>query len=235
MLILDTSIDWKCIEEIPLNIGKKHWRTTSVDEFLGMKLCQEESFNDSITGPISMVMPGDRVVVSVDQEHIEIQRQESNKAGLGLCAFDAKVKQLRAIGASVEIRDAKSIPIQLTNDDTKPGPLIDSTLDWLLVEDLSPKTTWSNFLNNEVKREAIMNTTASMVLDAGNVVLDDLECNTSEMYEKGVSSNSDSAMLIFDDITVHGFGPFKEPVSYPLKDRGLVLMKGSNHDIGSDR
>ena len=49
------------------------------------------------------------------------------------------------------------------------------------------------------------------------------------------SSPKTSAMLVFEEIIVHGFGPFKDEIRYPMKERGLVLVKGTNHDVGSDR
>ena len=41
--------------------------------------------------------------------------------------------------------------------------------------------------------------------------------------------------LALDTVSVEGFGPFRDKATYPLKDRGLVLLKGTNLDGGSDR
>ena len=41
--------------------------------------------------------------------------------------------------------------------------------------------------------------------------------------------------LSFEMMTVEGYGPFKDSISYPLKDRGLVLLKGTNRDGESQR
>ena len=68
LVVLDASQNWESVEEIPLNIGKKHWRAQSIEKFLELKLV--DNTNDSITGPIKVVMPGDRVVVSVHQENL---------------------------------------------------------------------------------------------------------------------------------------------------------------------
>jgi hypothetical protein len=230
LVVLDASQNWESVEEIPLNIGKKHWRAQSIEKFLELKLV--DNTNDSITGPIKVVMPGDRVVVSVHQEKLDIERQEMNEAGLGLCAFDKKVKAIRAIGASVEIRDIKSVPSQILGNETNGFDKID--LDWLLVEDLKPKTIWSNFLDNELKRDAIMNETAANVLEAGMELLDEIDCDVST-NEAAKSYTKNAAMLVLEELIVQGFGPFKDEVTYPLKERGLVLVKGSNHDVGSDR
>lgn len=189
--------------------------------------------NDSLTGPVRLVSPGDRVVVSVDQIDLEIHREDSD----GTSDFDAKVKALRSFGATVEIRETKSIPSFLLGENGAQlgNNLID--LDWLLVEDMLPKTTWSNFVHNEVKRETLTNNTAMKIIEAGNNILDELDDGSVEMKEsdESVINSRKNAMLDFDEISIEGFGPFKEPVSYPLKERGLVLVKGSNQDVGSDR
>ncbi len=211
-----------------------------MDDLLELEIMDEASLNDSITGPINVVLPGDRVVVSVSKEELEIRRAESKETDgdWRLCAFDAKVKALRSMGASVEMRETKVVPSSLveSNGHGKSDVVNEIDLNWLLVEDLSPETTWAKFLQNEVKRDVIKNSTATKLLEFGNSILADLGCCHSDDKESHeVNRDKNSAMLVFEEISIQGFGPFKESITYPLNERGLVLVKGSNRDGGSDR
>jgi hypothetical protein len=100
---------------------------------------------------------------------------------------------------------------------------------------MSPSTTWTNYLSSEVKRESMKNSTAEILLEAGNNLLEELgipkDVNDNEADTR---ESNQSTKLSLDEITVEGFGPFKESTTYPLNDRGLVLLRGSNRDGGSD-
>ena len=237
LLVLDASQNWKCVEEIPLAIGRRHWRAKSIKDLLELQVMNDANMNDSISGPFPLVNSGDRVVVSVYQEDVEELRRDAKSSqdsgALTMSAFDSKVKELRAIGASVEIRETKSVP-NLSHVQGAPTSEADD-LDWLLVEDMSPHTTWSNFLQSEVKREAMKNSTADVILKAGNAILDDLGLSESSSEGDAQNNSFNATHLSLDEITVEGFGPFKDSVTYPLGDRGLVLLRGTNRDGGSDR
>jgi len=236
LLVLDSSQNWNCVEEIPIVVGKHHWRCRSVNDLLELQSMNATNMNDSIAGPLVLVSTGDRVVVSVHQEDLEELRREAKDLER-VSSFDAKVKELRAIGASVEIRETKSIPnFSHVSDSTDDDGLHQSDdLDWLLVEDMSPFTTWSNYLVSEVKREAMKNATAEIVVEAGNKILDELGLINDSDEANLQPTSAATTMLSLDNITVGGFGPFKDSLTYPLKDRGLVLLRGSNQDGGSDR
>jgi len=235
LLVLDSSQNWNCVEEIPIVVGKRHWRCRSIDELLELQTMSADNMNDSIAGPLSLVSTGDRVVVSVYQEDLEELRREA-KYLAHASSFDAKVKELRAIGASVEIRETKSTPSFSHVSESADGDSLHQSddLDWLLVEDMSPFTTWSNYLVSEVKREAMKNATAEIVLNAGNEILDDLGLINDSDEGDSQPITAATTMLSLDDITVEGFGPFKDSLTYPLSGRGLVLLRGSNRDGGSD-
>jgi hypothetical protein len=215
LLLLSSKDDWNCYHEVPVSIGRKHWRARTIDEFLDLPVMSVQTVNDSITGPISVVAAGDRVVVSVNQLELETIRasQETND-------FDAKVKELRSVGASIDIREVKPIA---TASESNEGIM---TSDWS-VEDLSPRTVWSNYLKDEVSRSIMLNDTATNMLKVGYKVLDDLSVTES-------ASNSEkkrvSSFLSLDEITLEGFGSFKHLTTYPLSNRGVVLLRGSNRD-----
>ena len=237
LLVLSSNQNWKCVEEIPIKVGKRHWRCKSIEELVELQTMTDDNMNDSIPGPLRLVNTGDRVVVSVYQEELEELRREA-KDGSQVSTFDAKVKELRAIGASVEIREIKSIPglshLYSDMDDTDSEHYTDD-LDWLLVEDMSPFTTWSSYLVSEVKREAMKNATAEIILQAGNEILDDLGLLNDSGDENSQPTTAVTTNLALDNITVEGFGPFRDSITYPLNNRGLVLLRGSNRDGGSDR
>lgn len=215
LLVLNSKDGWCCNKEIPLTIGRKHWRARSIDEFLDLPVMTDQTVNDSISGPMSVVSAGDRVVVSVNQLELETIRASSDTN-----VFDAKVKELRSVGASIEIREIKPTPtLSETNDGS-------TTSDWS-VEDLAPRTIWSNYLKDEVSRSTMLNDTATNILKVGYKVLDELSVNES-------TTNSEkkrySSFLSLDEITLEGFGSFKQSTTYPLSKRGVVLLRGSNRD-----
>ena len=239
LLVLDANQGWECVEEIPLALGRKHWRAKSIDELLELQIMNERNMNDSLVGPFPLVNSGDRVVVSVHQEDLEELRRQAKDAAddrsPGVSMFDAKVKELRSIGASVEIRETKSVPnLSHIKTSTDSMEAQSGDPDWLLVEDMSPFATWSNYLQSEVKREAMKNSTAQVLLKAGNALLDEMGLSETS-NERDAHRSNDAAHLSLNDITVEGFGPFKDSVTYPLRDRGLVLLRGSNRYGGSDR
>jgi DNA repair exonuclease SbcCD nuclease subunit len=237
LLVLSSNQNWKCVQEIPIQIGKRHWRCKNIEELVELQTMTDANMNDSIPGPLRLVKAGDRVVVSVYQEDLEELRREA-RGGSRVSTFDAKVKELRAIGASVEIRELKYTPglshVYAGNDDTNSEHYKDD-LDWLLVEDMSPFTTWSSYLASEVKREAMKDATAEILLKAGNDILDELGLVNDSGDEDSQPTTAVTTNLVLDNITVEGFGPFRDSITYPLKDRGLVLLRGSNRDGGSDR
>mmetsp|Transcript_15254 Transcript_15254/g.28717 ORF Transcript_15254/g.28717 Transcript_15254/m.28717 type:complete len:1362 (+) Transcript_15254:108-4193(+) len=237
LLVLDTSQNWKCVQEIPMNVGKRHFRCRGIQELLDLKIYNDESIDGAVSG--TSVSDGDRIVVSVDQEELEELRRNTQSSnvddGLRPSVFDEKVKELRAVGASVEIRETKSTPNLSYVDSSTSSGSNSNDLEWLLVEDMSPLTTWSNYLEREVNREAIKNTTAEILLKYGNEVLNNEGAGIVDPdEEKSQSEPIFGKHLIFDEITLEGFGPFKDTVRYPLSDRGLVLLRGLNRDGGSD-
>ena len=105
------------------------------------------------------------------------------------------------------------------------------------LEDLTPTSTWKQFWEEQVQRGVVDKDEASALQEAGLDVLDELEDSSSD---EGVSPSRDLLLatptnLELDSVTVEGYGPFAGRVHYPLNERGLVLLRGSNRDGGSDR
>jgi len=269
LLVLDKDGDggsgdgaWKCVEEIQLTVGRKHWTISSIEELFDLPIGLERVAADSVlrTGhkeTRTMVVSGDRVVVSIQKDGLEKLRRDANSndddEGGGdsnsssrsrelVSKFDDKVKAIRSLGASIEIREVSSVatsPMMATGG-VASGDNETDAMDWLLVEDMSPSATWSQFIAKEVEREVMDNETAQFLLEAGSSVLllqgeDGTHNETKTGSPNGDGSSKSSMDLCLESVYVKGFGPFKKSITYPLNDRGLVLLRGSSNDLGSDR
>jgi DNA repair exonuclease SbcCD nuclease subunit len=229
LLVLDSDQNWECMEEIPLIMGRKHWRITDIDEFIKLPLPGDHTnVNDE-----NSVAPGDRVVIFVGQEELEEFKQKERVNGDKIISsFDAKVKLLRSQGSAVEIREMKSVPSSpITSLDQELNDSDD--LANLFVEDLGPATIWSKFLQKQVIRDVMTDEKAETLNDIGSEIINDIEGDIDMSYATTLKG-SDSGLSL-EMMTVEGYGPFKDLISYPLKDRGLVLLKGTNRDGESQR
>ena len=158
LLILDVDKDWNCVEEIPINnIGKQHFSYKSMEDFLEIQTEGSGGLENNI------VKPGDRVVLTVPQEEWEqyfanFQREkdptfiEDIKGKFVKSPFDEKTNELHAIGATVEIRQVKSLPehpmmLPLEENLNKSE---NSNAKLTLMEDLTPKAIFSSYLNGEL-------------------------------------------------------------------------------------
>jgi len=216
-VVLDASEDWKCIEKIPLDIGRKHFRATSLKELLKLSVASMENMTVSSTD--NVVKSGDRVVVTLAKDDLEEMRRLAAPGNVS--AVDAHIRTLRHAGAVVEVREIPSEAV---------GPLVQPQE---TVEEMTPQSTLVAFLTEEVRREALKNNTAEGLLQAGLLLLDELE--ESEELNGALDPNGNMTNLELESVTLQGFGSFKEQVTYPLQARGLVLVRGRNKDEGGDR
>ena len=205
ILVLDSTQGWKTIESLPVNLGRKHFKADSVEELLMQQ---------------SSVRAGDRVVVTVSSEELEDLRRR-HQDELGESKLDATVSRLRKAGAAVEIREVKAIPSRAIG----PGVFDKDTRQ---LEELTPAVTLASYFDEEVNRSSMTNLTARELFKAGMELLEEVEA----------SDESPSTNVLTDiklcSVSLEGFGPFKDRVTYPLLDRGLVLLRGTNKDGGSD-
>jgi len=215
LVILDASQDWKCVDRIPLDIGRKHFRATSMEELIALTVVSSDisSVGDGV------VKSGDRVVLTMAREDLEEVRRQAAPGNVS--AVDAQIRTLRQVGAVVEVRET---PSQVTGPLTQPKEV---------VEEMSPQSTLAAFLAEEVRRESMKNNTAEELLKAGLSLLDELEM--SEELNGALCSSGNMTDLLLESVSLQGFGSFKDQVTYPLHGRGLVLVRGSNKDGGGDR
>ena len=226
--MLDSSKGWKIVETIPLSIGSRHFRVTSMSELLDLPI---DSSGVDISRNASNPSLGDRVVVSVPQQELTEMRN-ATPAG-ERSPFDAKIKALRKLGAKVEIREVRSMVTEAMENP------FESNDAFGVIEDMTPNDIMESFLNGEVNRGSLSNNTASQLLEVGSALLDEVlnseNATSSSLLQSASPGSSKVTEIDFHSVTIEGYGSFKDAVTYPLMDRGLVLIRGSNLDGGYDR
>ena len=102
------------------------------------------------------------------------------------------------------------------------------------LEELAPTSTWEAFVEAEVKRGAWTRAQADQLRKAGLELLASVEVEQTKKRSKTESPSSTGSQLEFHSLTLSGFGPVDSSVDSPLNRRGLVLVRGTNQDGGSD-
>jgi hypothetical protein len=220
VVVLDSSDGWKCVERIPLDIGRKHFRVDNLNDFLKLDPFPVDStawnMVDSSSPGAFFVRPDDRVVFTIEKERLNELRRSENSS------LVSHTELLRESGVVVELREEKGIIAE-----ARPG------IDLGLLEDMSLESTWNAFIDDQMQREAMSNATANELRVAGLEILNDLDSEDVGGFKSDRSQGPSQLQL--HSVSVEGFGPFHEKVDYPLLNRGLVLLRGSNRDGGSDR
>ncbi|KAL3792558.1 hypothetical protein HJC23_005528 [Cyclotella cryptica] len=215
LLLLDSEQGWDCLEEIAVDIGPRYHRVSSISSFL----CSSELHLRS----------GDKMSVIVPQQ--ELDELRANIPDSSLSSFDAKIKELRDAHVTVEIRNFQSEPME-TSPTHGGGPLeVDEQP--LELEELSPRATLEAYLKNEVNAGALGKDTANKVLNDGHAILNELNEETSQKNVESSPTKS-PVSIEFDSVSLVGFGSFRKEFNYPLNKRGVVLLRGTNKDFGSD-
>eukprot|EP00984_Skeletonema_dohrnii_P001963 scaffold662_cov124-Skeletonema_dohrnii-CCMP3373.AAC.7 len=228
LLLVDSQRCWECIEEIPLDIGPRFHRLSSVNEFLGMS----EEENNGI-GVNKKLRSGDKVIVAVSQSDIDALDNGGDDAAtkIDINPFNERVKTCRKNGISVEIRDSQAISAKTPHLPNENDNNIEVDL-----EELSASATLAAYIENEVADGTIDKGTAKELVEKGEALLRELN---------DIASNSSAPMndtpntmkmtdLDLESVSIRGFGLFREESTYPLRNRGVVLIRGRNDDFGSD-
>ncbi|KAL9184023.1 hypothetical protein ACHAXT_002109 [Thalassiosira profunda] len=216
LLLVDARKQWQCVEEIPIDVGPRYHRVSSVRRFV------EVSGAD--------FREGDKVAVMVSQKELEEMRAQAAEGETPEeSPFDARLIEMREAGVSVEIRD---IPPQ--QQDGLPGASADA--DEVDLEDLSPRATLSAYLDDEVEKDELGEATARALLEGGLDLLRDIADGGDDDVSSSKSPPRDATVteLELESVSVQGFGSFRTEVDYPLNKRGVVLLRGTNEDHGSD-
>ena len=224
LVVLDASQQWKCIERIPISIGRKHYRPTSLAELLQFSLATKEFTAEKQEMVICDVRPGDRIVATLSRSDMKALEEESQGSTKGV---GDHIRRLRKGGVTIELRETKN---------TNGGESVSSvtSVDTAALEDLTPVSTWKHFCEEQIRREIADEGEARALQEAGLALLDELD-EESELSPVRDLLMATATNLELEAVTVEGYGPFAGRVHYPLKERGLVLLRGSNQDGGSDR
>jgi hypothetical protein len=100
------------------------------------------------------------------------------------------------------------------------------------LEDMSPESTWRAYLaEEELERRTLTSESSKLLLEAGLEILREIEASEEGKAEQEKKYTN----MSLTRVSIEGFGPFREKITYPLSNRGLVLLKGTNNDGGSDR
>lgn len=237
LAVLDASRGWRCVDRIPITVGRRHFRPAALADFLALE-------------PQQQLGAGDRVVFSIDKHALDALRRptvnhETDTSFNGTArnattnALDEHVARLRQAGVIVEIREVKDPP-------NAPRAAVEGTVDAVAAEDMSAASLWSAFLAQEVERGTLTVETQAALQLSGADVLDELQEIAGDGAGNGGGAAADDAArpynakatgtdFVLHSVTVQGFGPFRDRVTYPLLNRGLVLLRGANKDGGSDR
>lgn len=214
LLLVNAQKGWVDTETIAIDVGPRYHKFTSVSSFLQ---CDKD---------ISL-RSGDKVSLVVPQQELDEMRDTHNS---DVPLYEAKINELRDAGISVEIRNVQSESVQ----NIAPFNYTSADNERLEIEDLSPEATLAAYIKNEIAAGALEEGTADKLLANGLAIMNELSNETSHKEDKATHANNPIAINL-ESITIAGFGSFRKQIYYPLSDRGVVLLRGSNQDFGSDR
>ena len=229
LVVLDASQQWKCIERIPISVGRKHYKPKSLVELLQFSLATKTSTPENPEISTSYAKAGDRIVASFSRSDMKALEEENEASTTG---FGDHIRGLRRGGVTIELRETKN------KNEGENIPSVTS-VDTAALEEMTPVSTWKHFCEEQILREIVDEQEGRALQEAGLALLDELDESTSSKENESSLARdlllATTTNLELEAVTVEGYGPFVERVHYPLKERGLVLLRGSNQDGGSDR
>mmetsp|Transcript_9032 Transcript_9032/g.21479 ORF Transcript_9032/g.21479 Transcript_9032/m.21479 type:complete len:1288 (+) Transcript_9032:58-3921(+) len=196
--------DWNCEEYLPISIGRRHFKFSSWNDFLRHDVAEDESSKEHVVGK---ARSGDRIVVSVPKE---------NTLPVSIAT---RINEVREAGVTVEIRETKAK--SLDKSEVSGAKLIE--------EEMTPESTWKAYIEGEKERELLTEAKAASLLTEGLKLMEEIETNGNRREDSDAVTD-----LKLKSVSMEGFGPFQSRISYPLDNRGLVLLKGRNSDSGAD-
>lgn len=204
LAVLDA--DWKCLEYVPIKVGRRHFKVSQWNDLLNLRLAPEGE--RSVDRDEEFVKAGDRVVASIPKREATIPP-----------SIGSYISLLRDAGVTVETREIKEEALDRTE-----------WQDLGSLEEMTAESSWKAYLEEEFKRETISDDNIKILLERGLEIIDEVDSNSESFRDSNSATD-----LKLKQVFVEGFGPFQSGVTYPLLDRGLVLLKGTNYDSGSDR
>lgn len=225
LVILDAF--WQCEKRIPLDLGRRHFKVSSWDELMQLKLDDGRPSStleskDSNTS-LNVVRKGDRIVATVTQkDRRRLTMPDDEDSHL----VSTNIQAFRDQGVAIEIRDAPNL------DPTGLAETGSNDLNGPLPEDLSPESTWRAYLEEGFAQENISDDDRhAALLQAGLEILESIEAGNGDEDVSTYRADQLQYDLRLSSVSVQGFGPFQRKVTYPLGDRGLVLLRGMCHCV----
>ena len=207
LLVVDATLDWACVEEVPIDVGPRHFRFLTVDEFLTG--CSQ--VDDVVRaggeggGERGEFRRGDRVSVTVRPRGIEEMRMRAAEDGAqgegGKSPFDATLEGLRRAGVTVEIKDGQP-PVEVTMARVQG----DGEGDVPTLEELSPEANLEAYISHEIEEGELGEDTAKMLLEKGGEIIREvcaLDANSNNLSSR---KREAVAELELDSISVAGYG-----------------------------
>ena len=211
LLVLDKN--WKCQERVPISVGRRHFRLSSVEELESIQVIDPKTNQIATLEDSVCVQKGDRIVLTHDQ---------SLSSDLDTDApWKAHVQSLREQGLMVEVRGTTT-----SRDNAKDYPLETSlgTNNGIGFEELAPESVWKAYLDDALLRDSIhTDDEQKALLECGLEILEELQDEESSTTSQSMTDQRD---LKLTGLSVSGFGPFEEEIDYPLDNRGMVLLRG---------
>ena len=131
-------------------------------------------------------------------------------------ALKSHIQLLRDQGLMVELRE-------ISDSDHPSSKMLPSSTDSPGLEELSPESAWRAYLKDTKMRESINGQDHDSLLGVGLEILEEIESSTGgAIQNRGVQRD-----LRLTSTSVTGFGPFEDTITYPLDNRGLVLLRGT--------
>lgn len=226
LVVLDAN--WECQTRVPLSVGRQHFKLSSVEQIESIKVADKETASapPALHSDSICVKRGDRIVVSLPHSHHRrIRRQNPPETD----PWMASVQSLREQGLMVELREAPG-----STRDATDQPQSGTDAGNPNFEDLLPESVWRAYLKECQVRDSMSEEDCKSLLDAGLEILQDIQQETSSFSFDEIQNGAVQRDLRLTSLSVAGFGPFQDTIDYPLDDRGLVLLRGSNSDCGPD-
>ena len=209
LVVLDADLGWRCEQRIPICVGRCHFKSSSLEELQQYRLItgHEEDESANVADGTIRVKKGDRIVMNIpkkEQRGLVVTSDDT--------ALKSQIQLLRDQGVVVEVREVSSNNDNLSSPTMLPN---DS------VEDMSPVSTWRAYLKDaEIRNEFANENDHDSLLEIGLKILEEIE-STGGVQNRGVQHD-----LRLTSTSATGFGPFEDAITYPLENRGLVLLRG---------
>jgi ABC-type dipeptide/oligopeptide/nickel transport system ATPase component len=228
LLVLDRSQGWGVVEEIPLDIGPRHFIVDREEEERSDRENREEGSDREGEGELSAppsrnlweelgLRPGDRVRMVLRDEDVKDRKKE--------------LRKLQSRGIQVEIVAPPPTSLQEQQEQQEGG-------DGTSSKNRNATNTRIQFSGDETPSQIFMKYAKLKRLPHGAVnigihVLEDVYSERSNSSSGGLSTANNNTSqqqyrsVEFHSVELEGYFSFKDKTTYPLDNRGLTVITGN--------